>query len=81
MQHKSICQSYKEPFVTIITINSVVTHKSHMVTTPAPQLTRIKPLKVHVDSRMSPYPGTDIKRYTVPDEKVNNQSEPVIWDM
>eukprot|EP00116_Pleurobrachia_bachei_P003410 sb/3463672/ len=35
------------------------------------RLTRIKPLKVHVDSRLSPYPGTDVKRFTVPDEKVS----------
>ncbi|KAL5255510.1 hypothetical protein ACHWQZ_G010918 [Mnemiopsis leidyi] len=37
----------------------------------ASKLTRIKPMRVHMDSRKSPYPNSDIERFEIPDNKVS----------
>ncbi|XP_063693719.1 transient receptor potential cation channel subfamily M member-like 2 isoform X10 [Bolinopsis microptera] len=35
------------------------------------RLTKTKPLRVHMDSRKTPYPGSDVKRFILSDEKVS----------
>merc|ERR1740124_1904450 len=37
----------------------------------ASKLTRIKPMLVHMDSRKSPYPASDVKRFKLADDKVS----------
>ena len=46
---------------------------------PPLQLTKIKPLRVHVDSRKSPYPDSEVKRFTVADNKVSHLSSQIFF--